>query len=456
LSRAPSPLAELEQALAAWPAGALRVAVSGGLDSTALLHALAALPAARARGLAAIHVDHGLHPHSAEWAARVAAQARALDVPLRVQRVQVDPDAGLGIEGAARAARHAAFADALHGGEILVAAHHADDQAETVLLRLLRAAGPEGLRGMRALRPFASGWLARPWLGVPRAAIRDWAQARQLDWIEDPSNADPRFERNHLRLAVMPQLAARWPHAATALARSAALLDAVAMRDAHAMAAELARRRGADPAVLDATGLAALDAAHRGALLRHWLLELGLPPPDARALAELGRRLAAPRADAATVVRWPGAELRLWRGALYAMAPLPPAPRGWSLDWDGRQPLSLPGGSSLRFDGAIAALPLRVAPRAGGERIVLSPRRPSQSIKHALQSLGVPPWRRARAPLLWHGDALWAVGDWLLSPPLRDWLDAHGARLAWTASTPQDPSPVHGALARLPGGYAPG
>ncbi|MFN7551989.1 MAG: tRNA lysidine(34) synthetase TilS [Pseudomonadota bacterium] len=428
----PGPPEALAQALAAWPPGALRVAASGGLDSTALLHALAAEPAARARGLSAIHVDHGLHPDSARWAAAVRAQAAALSVPLQVQRVQVEAGGAGGLEAAARAARHAAFADALHAGEILVAAHHADDQAETLLLRLLRAAGPEGLRGMRALRPFAAGWLARPWLGLPRDAIRAWAQAERLAWVEDPSNADPRFERNYLRLEVMPRLAARWPHTARALSRSAALLDAAAAREARALDAELARRGAADPDVLDAAGLDALEESARGALLRHWLLSRGLPPPDARALAELGRRLAAPRPDAEPVVRWPGAELRLWRGALYAMAPLPPAPRGWSLDWDGRAPLALPCGGSLRIDGAIATLPLRVAARIGGERIALDARRPSQSVKHLLQSLGVPPWRRARAPLLWHGDALWAVGDWLLAPPLRGWLDARGARYAWT------------------------
>ena len=428
---APCPREALAQALAAWPPGALRVAVSGGLDSIALLHALADERAARARGLSAIHVDHGLHPDSPRWAEQVRAQADALGVPLQVQRVQVDRAAGEGPEAAARAARHAAFGDALHAGEILVAAHHADDQAETVLLRLLRAAGPEGLRGMRPLRPFGAGWLARPWLGVPRAAIRAFAQAQGLSWIEDPSNADARFDRNYLRLEVMPRLAARWPQASQSLSRSAALLDAAASREAQAREPELARRLAADPDVLDATGLDAMEESARGALLRHWLLARGLPPPDARALAELGRRLRAPRADAGTVVRWPGAELRLWRGALHAMAPLAPAPRGWSLDWDGRQPLPLPGGGSLRLEGAIAALPLRVAARAGGERIVLDPHRPSQSVKHLLQSLGVPPWRRARAPLLWHGEALWAVGDWVLSLDCRAWLAAHGARLAW-------------------------
>jgi tRNA(Ile)-lysidine synthase len=426
--------AALDAALTGWPPGALRVAVSGGCDSTALLHALAANPQARARGLSAIHVDHALHPQSGEWAAQVRALAQALDVPVQVQRVSVDRGGGHGPEAAARDARHAAFADALHAGEILVAAHHADDQAETVLLRLLRASGADGLAGMRALRPFGAGWLARPWLALPRAAIRAYATAHALRWTEDPSNADPALDRNFLRLRVLPLLAERRPQAGATLARSASLLSAVAQRDHHALGLELARRTGVDPSVLDATGLAGLEPAHRGALLRQWLLELGLAPPDARALAEIGRRLDTPRADAATVVRWPGAEVRLWRDALHAMAPLAPAAKDWALDWDGRAPLALPDGGRLRIDGAIAGLPLCVRPRAGGERIIVSSARPSQSVKQALRELGIPPWVRARTPLLWHGDALWAVGDWLLAAAFADWLDAHGAQLAWDRS----------------------
>ncbi len=410
------------------------MAVSGGCDSTALLHALAANPAARARGLSAIHVDHALHPDSADWAAQVRALAHALEVPLQVQRVSVDRGGGRGPEAAAREARHAAFADALHAGEILVAAHHADDQAETVLLRLLRASSADGLAGMRTLRPFGAGWLARPWLGLPRAAIRAYASTHALKWTEDPSNADAALDRNFLRLHVLPLLTERWPQAGATLARSATLLAAVAQRDQLHLAGELARRIGGDPAVLDAGGLAALDPAHRGALLRHWLLACGLAPPDARALDELARRLDAPRADAAIVVRWPGAEVRLWRDALYAMAPLPPAPTGWALDWDGRAPLALPDGGRLRIDGAIASLPLQVRPRAGGERIVAAGTARPRAVKATLREFGIPPWTRARAPLLWHGDVLWAVGDWLLAAPFVDWLGAHGARFSWVRS----------------------
>ncbi len=427
--RAAKPLAALAAAEPQWPQGCLLVAVSGGLDSIALLHALAANPAARARGLRALHVDHGLHPRSGEWADHVRRNCAALEVPLQVQRVQVDRASGLGPEGAARAARHAAFADALPAGGILVAAHHADDQAETVLLRLLRASGSDGLAGMRALRPLASGWLARPWLELPRLAIAEWARSTGLQWIDDPSNADLHPARNRLRHTVMPVLAAHWPHAARNLARSAGLLAQTAARDARNLARDLAMRHGADPEVLDTQGLAALDEGERGALLRHWLLDLHLPPPDGRGLTQLTRMLDAPRGDAVSVVRWPGAEVRLWRGHLHAMAPLAAVASEWSCDWDGRHPLLLPDGASLRIDGAIAPLALRVRMRRGGERIVLSPSRPSQSVKHRLQALGVPPWQRARAPFVWHADALWAVGDCLLAGEFQRTLESMGARL---------------------------
>jgi len=430
--RAVDPRATLALAEQQWPAGSLLVAVSGGLDSIALLHALAANAAACARGLRALHVDHGLHPSSGEWADHVRLQCAALQVPLQVQRVQVDLAGGLGPEGAARAARHAAFADALPAGGILVAAHHADDQAETVLLRLLRASGSDGLAGMRALRPLALGWLARPWLEVPRADIARMARSAGLHWIEDPSNADLQPARNRLRHAVIPELVAHWPHAVTNLARSAGLLAQTGARDARNLTRDLALRLRGDPAVLDAQGLHALDAGERGALLRHWLLDLRLPPPDARALIQLTGLLAAPRGDAVSVVRWPGAELRLWRGHLHAMRPLAAAAIDWTCAWDGRTPLTLADGASLRIEGAIAALALRVQARRGGERIVLSPARPPQSVKHSLQALGVPPWLRARAPFVWHGDALWAVGDWLLAGEFQHTLTAMGAHLRCT------------------------
>lgn len=421
------PVSLLRAALADWPRGGLLVALSGGPDSTALLHALAAQPEARARGLRALHVDHGLHAASAEWAAQARATCRQLGVDFELRNVLVDRR-GSGLEAAAREARRRALREVQREGEVVVMAHHAGDQAETLLWRLARGAGPEGLAAMRPLRRFGRGWLARPWLGLPHDAILRYLEQHALRAIADPANADLRHDRNYLRHTVLPALRQRWPHADAALARSADLL-AGAARLLRAQARQrLARWRGLDPATLRVEPLAAAAAALRGAVLREWLLDLGLAPPGARALATIEQELLRARRDAAPRVRWPGAELRRHRGWLHAMAPLPAPPRDYALAWDGRAPLRLPGGLGwLRLEGAPLPGPARVAPRRGGERIRLAPGGPQRELKHVLQELGVPPWQRARLPLLWRDQTLLAAGDLACDHAFR----AGGARLRW-------------------------
>ncbi len=403
-----------ESALAAWPSGALCVALSGGLDSTVMLHVLASSATARARGLRAIHVDHGIHPESARWAAHCAAFAAALDVlPLSV-RVDVLRGDGTGLEAAARRARYAAFEAALGDNEILVTAHHADDQAETVLLRLLRASGVAGLGAMQPWRAFGRGALARPWLAVPRDAIRTYAEAHALTWIDDPSNASDAHDRNYVRRHVMPQLRARWPHAAEAFVRSASLLrDAAATIDADTRIA-LAQAQGLDPATLRIDALRALAPYRRAELLRAWIASLALPAPTAQAIDALAALLDA-REDANPIVAWPGAELRRYRDMVYAMAPFAPIDATWTTTWDGRQPLELPHAlGKLVLDGN-ATTPLRVTFRQGGETIALAPSRPRRAVKDLLQDLGIPPWQRDRIPLVHDTEGLVAIADLVIA-----------------------------------------
>jgi tRNA(Ile)-lysidine synthase len=422
----------LRQALAGWPPGGLLLALSGGPDSSALLHALAAEPQARARGLRALHVDHSLHPDSADWARHAQASCAIAGVELQVVPVEVRAR-GAGLEAAAREARYAALRDAQGDGELVLTAHHADDQAETLLWRLLRGAGPQGLAAMRPLRRFGRGWLARPWLALPRAAIRAYLDGHAVASIDDPANVDPRHDRAFLRHAVLPLLHSRWPQAAAGLARSAAMLDHGARQlraDARRL---LAHGCGPDPATLRWAALAAATPVLRGAVLRQWLLGLGLAPPGATALAAIEHELLAARRDAKPCVRWPGAELRRHRELLHAMAPLARTPPGYALDWDGRGPLPLPGElGSLVLDDAPAGLALQVRPRRGGERIRPQAGGPNRELKHVLQELGLPPWLRARLPLVWRGDLLLAAGDIASDHTLR----ASGARLRWLPHAP--------------------
>ena len=194
---------DLQQHLAANLAAAgpvpLCVGFSGGADSTALLHALAQLPQARARGLRAMHVNHGLQQDSEAWAAHCQRFGEAWGVPCEVVCVQIEGGRGEGLEAAARRARHHAFATHLHEGERLVLAHHRDDQVETVLLKLLRGAGPDALGAMHTLRALGHGQLWRPLLGLPRSQLRAYVERHALDFIEDPSNADMNLSRNYLR-----------------------------------------------------------------------------------------------------------------------------------------------------------------------------------------------------------------------------------------------------------------
>ncbi len=264
----------------------LWVALSGGLDSITLLHALAGRWQGQ-REVRAVHVHHGLQAEADAWAAHCAACCAQRDVPLEIVRVQVDRSGGEGLEAAARHARHAAFAQVIQPGEVLVAAHHRDDQAETFLLRALRASGPDGLAAMRPWRRFAQGWLWRPWLAVPRSAIAAHAHAEQLHWIEDDSNADITLDRNFLRHQVLPLLQTRWPQVAASLARSAELSAQASQLLGTQDQAALQQARTQDPAVLSVPVLQTMAPALRARAVRRWIAARGLPPLPAQGLAQL-------------------------------------------------------------------------------------------------------------------------------------------------------------------------
>lgn len=413
-------------------ASGLLVGLSGGLDSTVLLHMLAAARDRTALPLRAIHVLHGLNPASEAWAAHCQASCQALSVPLDIASVEVDRASGLGLEAAARAARHAAYSDALGEAEILALAHHADDQAETFLLRALRASGPDGLAAMRPWRRYAAGWLWRPLLGQPRQALLAHAQHHALAWIEDDSNAEVAFDRNFLRHEVMPLLRSRWPGVDDAFGRSAALCaEATTLLDADdalALATALAT-----PDTLSLDILLAHPAARRARLLRRWCNGLGLPALPGNGVARIEADLLHAAADAQAAFEWSGARIRRWCTLLHAGIVRAPLPADWSQAWAGDAPLALPGGGSLQLLGAPRFdAPVRVHARQGGERIRLPGRTHGHALKHVLQDARVPPWLRERLPLLSAGDgSVLAAGDRVVSAAFDAWLRPRGASLAW-------------------------
>lgn len=431
-----TPLPELRFAIPPQAAAGVAVGLSGGLDSTVLAHALSR--ASNIGALRALHIHHGLHRDADAWADASRRTCDALGIPLEVVRVRVTKR-GEGLEAAARQARIDAFHAHLHDGEVLALAHHRDDQAETFLLRALRASGPEGLASMRTLRAFGNGLLWRPLLDVSRERMRAYAEAHALAWIDDPSNDSLEHDRNFLRHRVLPLLRERWPHVDASFARAALLSaeasDLLGIEDAAA----LDQARTDDPAILSTTALRTLDTTRRARVLRRWILERGAPPLPAEGIAQVEADLAGGAQDADFRFEWAGVELRRWCDLL-RFAPIAPATdTSWTDTWDGRLPLILPDGSSLALEGADAFdAPLRVRLRTGGERIVLPGRAHSHTLKHALQDAEMPTWDRERLPLLVDAaDRVLAAGDRLLAADFADWLRTRGAALRWS------PPPSH-------------
>lgn len=414
------------------PHAGIAVAFSGGGDSTALLHA------AVAGGLAprAIHVHHALHPDADGWSRHCQAFCDSLGVPLTVLRVSVDLHSGQGLEGAARKARYAALRREMRAGECLLTAHTRDDQAETLLLQLVRGAGVSGLSGMAESQPFGPGWLVRPLLVHGRAELREYLNAAGVSWLEDPDNANPERSRVYLRREVIPALERRWPAASRLIARAAANLGESRVALEAQAARDLAECRTPVGGGLRVTALEPLGAGRRRVLLRRWLAGLGLPEPSRDHLLELERQVIGSREDAEVRVAWPGAEVLRYRGVLHAGRPQGPAP-AVDVTWNTRSPLDLPGGlGRLSLEGGNGGPPawtFHVRLRRGGERIRLPGRDHHTELKQLFQDWGVPPWERERIPLLFEGEDLMSVADLQPSDGLHRRLTDQGLSLRWTA-----------------------
>jgi tRNA(Ile)-lysidine synthase len=352
------------------------VGLSGGIDSVVLLHALVQ----EGIDARAVHVHHGLSPNADEWARFCRRLCKRQDVPLLVRRVRVPKKN----EASARAARYAAFRKLPF--EVLALAHQLDDQAETVLLNLLRGAGPRGASGMPVRGTIDGRLLLRPLLEVPRESIAAYAREQRLEWIEDESNASDAFSRNFIRLHVAPLLARRYPRWREALARAAR---------------HFARRDG--------------DSR---ALVREFLSAQGLRAPTEAKLVEMLKQLTA--GAPGTLIEHDGARLRIYRGAVLVDKPVEQG-EFQPVEWRGERQIAVPGlGGELRFSRARGAGidpkwlkdgALQVRLRSGGERLQLDARRPRRTLKNLFQEAGVPAWHRKKLPLLYRGSELvWVPG----------------------------------------------
>ncbi|WP_338800931.1 tRNA lysidine(34) synthetase TilS [Pseudomonas sp. RSB 5.4] len=401
--------------LAAWRnAKTWRVAFSGGLDSTVLLHLLAHLAQRHSLpALSAIHIHHGLQVAADAWPAHCQSVCDALDVALQVVRVTVQPGASL--ERAAREARYAAFTSLTEADEVLLTGQHRDDQAETLLFRLMRGAGVRGLSAMPAQRPLGQGTLLRPLLDVTRSELEAYARAHQLRWIEDPSNEDRQFSRNYLRHQVLPLLTARWPQAQASMARSAAHL-----REAQGLLDELAQLDLAQAATpsefawlglpsLELAPLARLSAARQRNALSHWLEPLTrLPDTDHWSGWD---NLCGAASDASPVWRLADGELQRSAGRLWWLSGDWLRAPALGAEWpEPSTTLHLASNGRVMFSGQAPVGPLRIGYRQGGEVMHLA-ERGHRDLKRLLNERAVPGFLRGRLPLLFRGAELLAVAN---------------------------------------------
>ena len=447
MSFGPARLASALEAALPQAATGLAVAVSGGPDSAALLAALRLLPTRTVRGLGvrALHVNHGLQSTAAALEAASVALCARFEVPLDILEVHVPLSEGLSVEAAAREARFRRLSAELGENECLLTAHHRHDQAETLLLQLLRGAGPKGLAAMPVRRRLGAGWHIRPLLDVARGELTAFGVEQSLAAIGDPMNSDPRFERAHLRTTLWPLIEERWPGAAKALARSAAhLAEAQALIEEQG-AAIVSRVR--DGEALCVRGLRSLSEPEQLHALRYWIAAEGarLPSsvrlPSSARLHEALRQMLAADADHLPAVAWEGHALRRYRDRLFLTAAHPPrlderlvwpmgergtpgedlgpAPRGGALQLALGRALELPPGlGRLRWEPAgggldPARLPafLEVRPRGGSERLRIARGARTRSVRELCQAWGILPWMRDALPFVYAGETLIAVGD---------------------------------------------
>ncbi len=414
-------------ALPALPTGArIVVACSGGLDSTVLLHALTM------RGvdaLIAVHVHHGLQAAADDWAQHCQALCNRLGVPMQLRHAAIADGDDAGPEGAARDARYALLRAAMQPGDVLATAHHRDDQAETVLLRLLRGTGVHGLAAMRPLIDFAPGRLWRPLLDQPRAAIRDYALQQGLTWIDDPHNQHLRYTRSWLRGHGLPPWRERFPGIDERLARTARLAAGAAeLLDERAAEDHAAIAAGSE---LSVSGLLALSVARRHNLVRWWLQQRGFRPPFAEHLDRIDREILGAGPETEPLLQWPGCELRRYRDRLHAMAPLQPVPDGVWVEWTSGTRIELPGDCGVLEADLPPPRPVRVRGLRLSERIRPVGDAHSRECRKLFQQLGIPPWLRVRIPVLELDDDARCIAGIAMTAQWRESLAAQGWQGRW-------------------------
>lgn len=397
------------------------IAYSAGLDSSVLLHALAELRMQGGIGaLHAVHVHHGLMPQADGWVLHARQQAAQLAVSLDVVYVDAKADKGESPEARARDERYKALRQHIGINDVLLTAHHQDDQAETVLLQLLRGSGVRGLSAMPSAAPFAEGWHWRPLLGFGRDQLTAYARDHRLTWVEDPSNASDNYDRNFLRQRVMPLLESRWPSAARTLSRSATVCGEAREIIDDMGENDLAQVRVNAGLGLRASGLLALTPARRRNALMLWLQQRNFPAPSAAQLQQIESAVLAAKIDSAPLLAWGGIEIRRYDDVMYAQTALQEPPANSVFSWNIEQPFVIKGVGVLSIAPSTTeglSIPqlkgkkIEIRFRQGGETCQPLHRAHTHELKKLMQEARIPPWQRQRLPMVYvSGELVYVAG----------------------------------------------
>lgn len=404
----------------------IKLAYSGGLDSQVLLHLLAQLKLDQHFDLQAIHVHHGAHKNSDDWAQFCSLSCKALDIPLEIEKVEVNKK-GFGFEAAAREVRYGSLSAHIStSSDVLLTAHHLNDQAETLLLHLVRGAGITGLAAMPLKRKIGRGQLCRPLLDVNRAHILEYAKSNGLSWIEDDSNSDPDVRRSFLRQQIFPKLNDHWPGVSTTLARTASHMAEADNLLGYLAESDLVGRVNPLNDCLLVSMLAELPAERLRNVIRYKFQSLGMRAPSTRQMAELVRHIFSPPKTGHATMKWGKQCVQLYRNEIWLGVETDLNEVAGELVWnlDARQGIQFGNnylsvvesrgqGLAKRHTGSTVT----VRCRQGGERCRLPGRKHHTTLKNLLQQEGVPPWQRKTLPLIYVGDQLAAVGDrWVCEP----------------------------------------
>ncbi|MFT5426901.1 MAG: tRNA(Ile)-lysidine synthase [Gammaproteobacteria bacterium] len=395
------------------------IAYSGGLDSHVLLHSLACLREQITSKLVAVHINHGLSQNADSWERHCRTICENYAIELQTFTVDLSQRNKQGMEALAREKRYEVFNDLMKRHDLLFTAHHINDQVETMLLQLLRGAGPDGLVGMPQTREFSEGFLVRPFLDTTRDEIHEYALNESLNWIEDESNKSNKYDRNFLRNEIIPELLNRWPGALKTIRRviehqvdARNLINEISEIDLPIVCDDEFTR-------ISLTEFENLSHVRRKNVLRAWIKKNNLIIPNANIIDNISAEVIRADEDKNPCVKWTGAEVRRYREYLYIMPSLSPHNVKLVTRWNFEGTLKLASGflKAVSSKGVgikrtmISSDNVEIKYRQGGEQIKLSGRNHTHELKKLMQEEGVLPWFRDRIPLIFYRNELIAVAD---------------------------------------------